>query len=106
MRKIAVFALFALASIPAQIGQVAEVKAGSSCPANWKELVSKYPYDDKRGGHLGYLLTNPYFPKDACFCDINYRSIVDWGSPNGAGGRDFITDWQKQCGHTLPDLWS
>ena len=104
MKKIAVFALLALANIPTQMGQVAEVKAGSSCPAEWKDQISKYPYDDERGGHLGYLLTNPNFPREACYCAINYRNIVDWG--NSMGGKDFISEWQKQCGHTRPDLFN
>ena len=104
MRKIALFALLALGSIPAQLGQVAEVKAGSSCPAEWKKTISKYPYDDERGGHLGYLLTNPYFPEDACYCEINYRNIVDWG--NSMGGKEAITEWKSRCGHTRPDLFN
>ena len=104
MRKIAVFALLALASIPAQMGQVAEVKAGSSCPAEWKERIGKYPfYVDERGNHLGILMQDPRFP-DACFCDINPLNIIEYGTERKLP--ELITKWKARCGHTRPDLFN
>jgi hypothetical protein len=92
MALASIAAFFCLIAIPA------EANAGSSsCPAEWKKTISKYPYDDERGGHLGYLLTNPYFPRDACYCDINYRNIVDWR--NSMGGKEAINEWKNRCEH-------
>ena len=67
----------------------------SPCPTEWKEVISRHPYDDGRQGHIGYLLINPKFPRKDCYCEIHPKTLAVWYSHNQS--IDELTDWITQC---------
>tara|TARA_B100000073_G_scaffold314954_1_gene290496 strand:+ start:114 stop:503 length:390 start_codon:yes stop_codon:yes gene_type:complete len=72
-----------------------QLSASASCPPEWKETISNYPYDDGRNGHIGYLLINPKFPREECYCEIHPKTLIEWYSQNQSVNE--LTEWIQQC---------